>query len=383
MAELKPGWQRVKFGDVVRQVKNKVDPNTSGLSRYVAGEHMDTDDLRIRRWGDIGDGYLGPAFHMHFKPGHVLYGSRRTYLRKVALADFEGICANTTFVLESADSSKLLPDLLPFIMRMEVFHEHSIRESKGSVNPYVNFSDLAWFEFALPPLGEQQKIAEILSVHASVREAYLHASLAAEEVARACARDYFSAFSGRYLLGTEIASLITKGESPKWQGLSYCEQGARFITSENILAGSINLNPSKHIPLEFHAKLMRSQIHAGDLLVNIGGASIGRAAVAPEGIGEANTNQAVAVIRPRKDIIDPRFLLEWFLSPFGQKIVAGQQVNTARANISLSDLRKMRIPCPDKLEQERLLGILEELRVSARTCRTREVFVQELSSVIS
>ncbi len=104
---------------------------------------MDTDDLRIRRWGDIGGDYLGPAFHMRFKPGQVLYGSRRTYLRKVAVADFEGICANTTFVFESKDPTVLLPELLPFIMQTEAFHDHSIKQSKGSVNPYVNFSDLA------------------------------------------------------------------------------------------------------------------------------------------------------------------------------------------------------------------------------------------------
>src|SRR6056297_1915116 len=126
----KAGWTTVAFGDVVRQVKDKVDPEESGLERYVAGEHMDTDDLRIRRWGEIGEGYLGPAFHMRFKPGHVLYGSRRTYLRKVAVADFEGITANTTYVLESVDPNVLMPGLLPFIMQTEAFHAHSIARSK-------------------------------------------------------------------------------------------------------------------------------------------------------------------------------------------------------------------------------------------------------------
>ena len=72
---LKKGWSRVAFGEVVRQVRDCVDPEKSGLERYVAGEHMDTDDLKIRRWGTIGDGYLGPAFHMRFKPGQALYGS--------------------------------------------------------------------------------------------------------------------------------------------------------------------------------------------------------------------------------------------------------------------------------------------------------------------
>ena len=50
---LKPGWTPVKFGDVVRQVKDKVDARQCTLDRYIAGEHMDTDDLRLRRWGEI------------------------------------------------------------------------------------------------------------------------------------------------------------------------------------------------------------------------------------------------------------------------------------------------------------------------------------------
>ena len=169
---LKPGWTRVAFGDVVRQVKDRVDPDAADLERYVAGEHMDTDELRIRRWGVIGDGYLGPAFHMHFRPGHVLYGSRRTYLRKVAVADFEGITANTTFVIEPKDPKVLMPDLLPFIMQTESFHEHSIEQSKGSVNPYINFSDLTWYEFALPPLDEQRRMVAVLSAAEQCLQSY-------------------------------------------------------------------------------------------------------------------------------------------------------------------------------------------------------------------
>ena len=166
------GWTRVAFGDVVRQVKDRVDLVGAGLERYVAGEHMDTDDLRIRRWGEIGAGYLGPAFHMRFRPGQVLYGSRRTYLRKVAVADFEGITANTTFVLESKDSNVLLRDLLPFIMQTESFHKHSIEKSKGSVNPYVNFSDLATYKFALPPQEEQRRQVAVLRAVDGSTEAF-------------------------------------------------------------------------------------------------------------------------------------------------------------------------------------------------------------------
>jgi type I restriction enzyme, S subunit len=159
---LPKGWCLVKFGDLVRKVNNRVDPESSGISRYVAGEHMDSDNLNITRWGTVGDGYLGPAFTMRFQPGQVLYGSRRTYLRKVALANFEGVCANTTFVLETK-SDDLLQAFLPHVMSTERFHAHSISKSKGSVNPYINFVDLNDYEFALPPVAEQRRIIELIS----------------------------------------------------------------------------------------------------------------------------------------------------------------------------------------------------------------------------
>ncbi len=149
---------------------------------------MDTDDLRLRRWGTVGDGYLGPAFHARFRPGQVLYGSRRTYLRKVTVAEFEGVTANTTFVIETKDPNLLLPALLPFVMQTEAFHEHSIKKSKGSVNPYVNFSDIAAYEFALPPLDEQHRIAATLRECDRATQA-LHALVEAMRVAQASVFD--------------------------------------------------------------------------------------------------------------------------------------------------------------------------------------------------
>lgn len=230
MAEpaINTGWTRAAFGDVVRKVADRVDPGESGLTRYVAGEHMDTDELRIRRWGTIGDGYLGPAFHMRFKAGQVLYGSRRTYLRKVAVADFEGITANTTFVLQPKDPNILLPELLPFIMQTESFHEHSIKQSKGSVNPYINFSDLAWYKFALPPLEEQRRIAGALgaldewyqSVRALVRSTYdvktsfcRHVLTSRGELKRIAIRDVAKFTSGGQIRVSELPQQPTSDAS--------------------------------------------------------------------------------------------------------------------------------------------------------------------------
>lgn len=169
---LKSGWKMVKFGDVVRQCKESVDRDNNPFERYVEGGHMDSENIHIRRWGEFGADYVGPAFHRIFRKSQVLYGSRRTYLKKVAIAEFDGITANTTFVCETKDQNVFMQELLPFLMLTDSFTEHSIRESKGSTNPYINWPDIAKYEFPLPPLDEQKRIAEILWAADEVAETY-------------------------------------------------------------------------------------------------------------------------------------------------------------------------------------------------------------------
>lgn len=153
---------QVKFGDVVKEVKINIDRTNNPYEYYVAGDHMDSEDLTIHRKGSFATDDVGPAFTRLFKPGQILYGSRRTYLKKVAVADFEGICSNTTFVLETKDESILRQRLLPFIMLTDDFTKWSISKSKGSTNPYILFSDLANYVFELPDIARQDELVELL-----------------------------------------------------------------------------------------------------------------------------------------------------------------------------------------------------------------------------
>ncbi len=175
---------RYQFGELVKEVKEKVDRNNNPYEYYIAGEHMDTDELHILRRGRFEGSDVGPAFIRVFKPGQVLYGSRRTYLRKVAVADFEGITANTTFVLESKNESVLLQRLLPFIMQSERFVKHSIKRSKGSTNPYVLFSDLQDYELDLPDISKQEELADLLWSMDSLRMSYKKLIFATDELVK-------------------------------------------------------------------------------------------------------------------------------------------------------------------------------------------------------
>ena len=175
---------KVKFGNVVKEYKGKIDQKNNPYEFYVAGDHMDTDDLTIRRRGRFATDDVGPAFIREFKKGQVLYGSRRTYLRKIAVADFDGVTANTTFVLETKDESILRQRLLPFIMYTESFTEWSIKKSKGSTNPYVLFKDLADYEFELPDIGKQDELVELLWSMIDTRDAYKKLIVSIDELVK-------------------------------------------------------------------------------------------------------------------------------------------------------------------------------------------------------
>lgn len=157
---LKPGWKMVKFGEVVKNA-NLVErnPEGNGVERIVGLEHIDPENLHIRRWNSVAD---GTSFTRKFLPGQTLFGKRRAYQRKVAYAEFEGICSGDILTFEPKNRKVLLPELLPFICQSDVFFDHALNTSAGSLSPRTSWKALQDFELPLPPLDEQKRIAEIL-----------------------------------------------------------------------------------------------------------------------------------------------------------------------------------------------------------------------------
>lgn len=175
---------RYRFGEIVKDIKIKIDRNRNSYEFYVAGNHMETENLSIPFRGRFEDDDVGPAFIRLFRPGQVLYGSRRTYLKKVAVADFEGVTSNTTFVFESACETIFTQRLLPFLMLSDSFTKYSIMKSRGSTNPYVLFSDLADYEVELPGIEEQHKLADLFWSFNNTKNAYNNLLLATDDLVK-------------------------------------------------------------------------------------------------------------------------------------------------------------------------------------------------------
>lgn len=158
-------------------------------------------------------------------------------------------------------------------------------------------------------------------------------------------------------LGEEISVLITKGESPRWQGFEYQSEGAIFVTSENVRDGRLDISFPKFIPIEFHAKLKRSALRCDDILINLVGASIGRSCRFSLQHAEANINQAVCLLR-LKPGIDPSWVSLYLQEPSVVRRLIGNNGDSARANISLSDIRNFTFVLPPLTERRKIAEIL-------------------------
>lgn len=157
----------------------------------------------------------------------------------------------------------------------------------------------------------------------------------------------------------QVTERVTKGSSPNWQGFEYSEKGIPFVRSQNVGWGVTDLSDVAFLPQEFNEKEKKSILREGDVLLNIVGASIGRAAIAPSTVEGGNVNQAVAVIRLLGPDVSNEFVLLYLLSTQTQRRIHAEKVDVARANFSLEDIREMPLALPPRGEQDRIATEVE------------------------
>lgn len=149
-------WETVDFGKVVKHVEvNERDPLKRANAKYVSVEHLETLNLKIQGVAPEEQ----PTFSRTFKKGQILFAKRRAYQKKVAIADFDGICSPHIWALET--NGKLIQELLPFIMQRDAFYDYVNANSAGTMSTYLKWPALSKYQFKLPPKDEQEKILSL------------------------------------------------------------------------------------------------------------------------------------------------------------------------------------------------------------------------------
>lgn len=154
----KSKWKTFQFEEIAAKISETVDPNSTTLDTYVGLEHLDAEDIHIRRKGtpdDVSGGKL------KCYPGDVIFGKRRAYQRKASIVDFEGICSAHAFVFR-ANQEVIDPKLFPFFLHSDQFMHRMVDISVGGLSPTINWGDLKHQEFLLPPKDQQAQLAEML-----------------------------------------------------------------------------------------------------------------------------------------------------------------------------------------------------------------------------
>lgn len=385
----KSNWKHVTLGDVATASKERVDPDSGEVDRYVAGEHMDTDNLKIHRWGTVGDGYLGPAFHRRFSQGQVLYGSRRTYLRKVAVAEFDGVTANTTYVVATRDEHVLLQGFLPFIMTSEPFHAFAIQESKGSVNPYVNWSDIARFEFDLPPHAEQKRIADLLwavECHARSVETVLEEQARARSIWFGDVLDQGIATHGWDR--RQVPMLVTSGPTNGKSARANDEQrGVPTLSISAIRDGQVRAGSSVKYMDVAPSEVSNFVIQDDDFLVVRGNGNkqlTGRGGIAAGGLPDGCVYPDL-LIRLRFDpkVVVPAFAAEQWNSSFAH----GELIQRAKSTngiwkINGQDIKSHHLIVPPLPAQQAILERFETFGGAAAATRLEAAATRSLRSSV-
>ena len=155
-----------------------------------------------------------------------------------------------------------------------------------------------------------------------------------------------------------VTEVITKGTTPTTIGGSFTHEGTAFIKVETIdTDGGIVAEKLAFIDSHTHSLLKRSQLKEHDVLFSIAGV-IGRTAIIKQSMLPANTNQAIAILRPKIGLLDPQFLYYYLRSPHFFDYSLGRVVQTAQANVSLSELRIAPIKLPHMMIQRKIAAIL-------------------------
>ncbi len=282
-------------------------------------------------------------------------------------------------------SVNTLPEFFCYFSQSAEYLAAVENKCSGATRKRISRKNLGQVKIPLPPLPEQKRIVAILD------EAFagIDAAVANTEKNLANARELFESYlNGVFTrkgdgwvekkLG-KMCERITKGSSPKWQGIEYVDSpGILFVTSENVGCNQMLFNKTKYVEEAFNQKDSKSILSRGDVLTNIVGASIGRTAVFDRD-DRANINQAVCLLRCEPDKLVNSYLAYMLNSPFFRQILHDNEIDNARANLSLGFFRNLSIPVPSFEKQMTLVAEIEELH--EQTQRLESIYQQKLAAL--
>ena len=333
---------KVRLGDVAVEHKETCKNNKNGYP-IVGLEHLIPEEITLSNWDEGSDN----TFSKVFRKGNVLFGRRRAYLKKAAVAPFDGICSGDITVIEALPD-KILPELLPFIIQNDALFDYAVGKSAGSLSPRVKWEHLQNYEFELPELSKQKELADILWAMDETKKSYQKLIFATDELVKSQFMEQFASLIKDDTKCSTIENICTLFADGDWiESKDQSDAGIRLIQTGNVGNGEFldKGERARFIDEATFERLHCTEILPKDILISRLPDPVGRACVIPEGLGKSITAVDCTIVRLKQSVL-PEFFVAYTLTPLYASQIATFITGSTRQRVSRKNLGQVVLPLP-------------------------------------
>ena len=336
---------KVKLGEVAIEHKETCKGNKDGYP-IVGLEHLVPEEVTLTAWDEGSDN----TFTKMFRKGNVLFGRRRAYLKKAAVAPFDGICSGDITVIE-AIPDRILPMLLPFIIQNDELFDFAVGKSAGSLSPRVKWEHLKNYEFELPDMDKQRELAELLWAMDATKKSYQKLIAATDELVKSQFIELFSKEKGWPLVKLKaLCDSIVRGPFGSTLKVNFfVEKGpdtVKVYEQKNAIQRSAVLGDS-YVTKAKYQELKRFECGPGDFIMSCSG-TIGCLYQLPNDAELGIINQALCKFHLNEKML-PEVFLTYMKNSVDQLETKGSGIKNIGA---VSYIKNMEIALPPLLDQE-------------------------------
>lgn len=351
-------WKRITFGDLVANINDYFHPARDGALPYVAGPHMNPGEVAVADYGSTEDDDFPPTFKRKFQEGDVLLHSRG--IEKLASVDRPGVTGEKLFVLRSKDADLLIQPFLVWLLLSRKARAHMQENFTGSVNKFLNWKPLAAMKVDLPPIEEQQRIADLLWAVERHRQSTGTAVAQIDRVAEEVFSHLLRASDAVPVPLPTLVEEMTVGVVVKpTQYYTDDAMGIPALRGLNVKPGGFELDDLVRFKPESAAQLTKSTLRLGDVVVVRTGRPGDAAVVTTEAAGFNCIDLIIA--RPGSELL-AEFLALFLNSSFGREQITRLSAGTAQQHFNVGALKKLMVPGLTLPEQGQIVADIEAVR---------------------
>lgn len=351
-----------RFEDIAINSTEKKKPVESDKEHYLGLEHLDSGTFKVSRFGSevapIGDKLI-------MKKGDVLFGKRRAYQKKVAIAPFDGIFSAHGMALRPKEDV-IDKNFFPLFIASDYFLDAAIKISVGSLSPTINWRDLKELKFNLPELEEQKKLAEVLWQIVATMESYKKLLAKTDEMVKAKFVEMFgdpTKFKSEKLSKNVEEMFIGPFGSDLKNNCFVSKDEAYCIVYEqkHAISGTIT-DENRYITEKKYQQLKRFTLLPGDIIVSCRG-TIGKIFLLPENAPLGIMHPSIMKIRLKKDTYNKKFFISLLRNKMDELINKADGTSVKMA-ITATKLGNIDFIIPNLTLQNKYVDLLDRAEES-------------------